>query len=99
MTTKTTKFEISKYLNSEEEIIAFLEACLEEGDATLFQHALGEVAKAKGMAAVARESGLGRQSLYKALSEEGNPALSTVMSALTPLGLRFHIGSLHAEAA
>ena len=68
--TKTSRFDVAEHLRSPEEMAAYLEACLEEadGDATLIAKALGNIAKAKGMSQVARDSGLSRESLYKALS-------------------------------
>lgn len=71
-------------------MIAYVEAALEEGDAALVAAALGDIARAKGMTGVAREAGLGRESLYKALSSEGNPELATVMRVMRALGLRLH---------
>jgi len=69
---------------------AYLEAALDEGDAALAAAALGDIARASGMTAVARETGLGRESLYKALSPEGNPEFATVLKVLHSLGLKLH---------
>ena len=91
MTTKTTEFKVSDYLNDYDTIVAYLEECLEEGDSALFQKALGEVARAVGMTKVAAEADTGRASLYKALSENGNPEFKTILGAMKPLGLRFTI--------
>jgi probable addiction module antidote protein len=63
---------------------------LEEGEPTIIAAALGDMARAKGMAHIARETGLGRESLYKALSPEGNPEFATVLKVLRALGLRLH---------
>jgi len=76
--------------NSEEEIVAYLEAALEDGDPTLVAAALGDIARARGMAEIARESGLGRESLYKALSPEGNPEFGTILKVVRALGLKLH---------
>lgn len=88
--TKTRLWDAAEHLESEEEIAAYLEAALEEGDAALFAAALGDVARAKGMTQIARDTGLGRESLYKALSPEGNPEFATVLKVLRSLGLKLH---------
>lgn len=88
---KTSEFHVSDYLDNEETITAFLNAALEEGDPDFFNAALGEVAKARGMARVAQEAGVGRESLYKSLSAEGNPRFSTIMDVLSALGFRLQI--------
>ncbi len=85
---RTSKFDIADYLRSEADIAEYLSEALALGDPAYFQHALGAVARAKGMAAIAKKSGLGRQSLYKALSEGGNPEFSTVVKVLGALGIR-----------
>ena len=72
---------------------AYLEAVLEDGDPALVAAALGDIARAKGMAQIAREAGLGRESLYKALSPEGNPELATVLKVVKALGLRLHVST------
>lgn len=88
--TKTRPWDAAEYLRSEEEMAAYLEAALDEGDPALFAAALGDVARAKGMTQIAREAGLGRESLYKALSAEGNPEFATVLKVLRSLGLKLH---------
>jgi len=92
--TKTMPWDAAEHLETEEDMAAYLEAALEEGDASLVAAALGDIARAKGMTAIARETGLGRESLYKALSPEGNPEFATVLKVVRALGLR-----LHAKAA
>ena len=87
-TTKTRSWDIVESLDSEGRIAAYLEAALEENDAALIAAALGDIARAKGMTEIARQTGLGRESLYKALSPEGNPAFSTVLRVIRALGLR-----------
>jgi probable addiction module antidote protein len=72
---------------------AYLEAALEEGDATVVAAVLGDIARAKGMSDIARDTGLGRESLYKALSAEGNPEFSTILKVVKALGLRFHVAA------
>jgi probable addiction module antidote protein len=88
--TKTRRWDAADYLKSEKDVVAYLEAALEEGDAALFTAALGDVARAKGMTEIARKSGLGRESLYKALSPDGNPEFATVLKVVRSLGLELH---------
>ncbi|MBP6002112.1 MAG: putative addiction module antidote protein [Pyrinomonadaceae bacterium] len=92
--TKTMLWDAAEYLNSEKEMAAYLEAALEEGDASLVAAALGDIARARGMTQLARETGLGRESLYKALSPTGNPEFSTIMKVIECLGLRLHASAL-----
>jgi probable addiction module antidote protein len=75
---------------SEEDIAAYLQAAFEEGDPTLIAAALGDIARAKGMSQIARDTGLGRESLYKALSAEGNPEFATILKVVEALGLKLH---------
>src|SRR4051812_21572954 len=93
--TKTTRYDVAEYLRTPEEMAAYLEACLEEanGDAAFVAKALGNIARAKGMTEVAREAGLSRESLYKALSGERTPGFDTILKVIDALGLK-----LHAEA-
>jgi probable addiction module antidote protein len=86
----TTRWDPADDLESAEDMAAYLEAALEEGDATLLAAALGDIARAKGMSGVARTTGLGRESLYKALSATGNPELATILKVVAALGLRLH---------
>jgi len=88
--TQTRSWDVAEHLETEEDMAAYLEAALEEGDAALVAAALGDIARAKGMAEIARETGLGRESLYKALSPEGNPEFATVLKVVRALGLRLH---------
>jgi probable addiction module antidote protein len=88
--TKTRTWDAAEYLKSAEDMAAYLEAALEEQDPALFAAALGDVAQAKGMSQIAREAGLGRESLYKALSADGNPEFATVLKVLRSLGLKLH---------
>jgi probable addiction module antidote protein len=88
--TKTRRWDAADYLKSEKDIIAYLEAALEDGDAALFTAALGDIARAKGMTEIARATGLGRESLYKALSPDGNPEFATVLKVVHSLGLELH---------
>ncbi|MEW6354452.1 MAG: addiction module antidote protein [Pseudomonadota bacterium] len=91
---KTRPYDAAEYLETEEDMAAYLEAALEEGDPALVIHALGVIARARGMTQIARDSGLRRESLYKALSAEGNPEFATVLKVVKALGIK-----LHAEAA
>lgn len=90
MTLKTTPWDSAEYLETEEDMANYLDACMEEGDPALITRALGVIARAKGMTQIARETGLGRESLYKALSPEGNPEFATVLKVIKALGLRLH---------
>jgi probable addiction module antidote protein len=94
MKKKTTKtWDAAEYLETEEDMAAYLEAALEENDPTLIAAALGDITRAKGMTQIAKKTGLGRESLYKALSTEGNPELSTVLKVVSALGLKLHAGT------
>lgn len=88
--TVTTPWDPAEHLESEEDMAAYLEAALEEGDPTLVAAALGDIARAKGMTQVARDAGLGRESLYKALSPSGNPEFGTILKVIAALGLQLH---------
>ncbi|MGH7811734.1 MAG: addiction module antidote protein, partial [Candidatus Binatia bacterium] len=76
---KTKRWDPAEHLESEEDMAAYLEAALEDGDPGLIAAALGDIARAQGMSQIARKTGLGRESLYKALSPDGNPEFSTVL--------------------
>lgn len=95
---QTRPWDPAEHLGTEEDMAAYLEAALEEGDPALIAAALGDIARAKGMTQVARETGLGRESLYKALSPEGNPELATVLKVVRALGLRLHAAAAHKAA-
>ena len=94
--TITTRYDVSEPLRTREEMAAYLEACFEQadGDAAFIAKALGDIARAKGMTQVARDAGLSRESLYKALSGERSPDFDTILKVVEALGLK-----LHAEAA
>ena len=95
-TTATTRYDVAEHLRTPVEMAAYLEACLEEadGDAAFIAKALGDIARAKGMSQVARDAGLSRESLYRALSGERTPSFDTILKVINALGLK-----LHAEAA
>lgn len=86
--TVTRAYDSAEYLESDEAIAEYLAAAIEEGDAALFRVALGVVARARGMTRIAREAGLSRESLYRALSEDGNKSLDTTMRVLKALNVR-----------
>ncbi|MFA7172234.1 MAG: addiction module antidote protein [Kiritimatiellia bacterium] len=90
--TKTTKYDVAEHLRTPEEMAAYLEACLEEaqGDGTFVAKALGDIARAKGMTQIARDTGLSRESLYKALSGDRMPSLDTILKVVQALGLELH---------
>ena len=87
---KTRPWDAAEHLTTDDDMAAYLEAALEDGDPGLVAAALGDIARAKGMSQIARETGLGRESLYKALSPDGNPEFSTVLKVVRALGLRLH---------
>ena len=90
--TATTRYDVAEHLRTPEEMAAYLEACMEEahGDAGFIAKALGNITRAKGMSQVARDAGLSRESLYKALSGERNPGFDTILKVVGALGLKLH---------
>ena len=88
----TTRYDVAQHLRTPKEMAAYLEACFEEGggDAAFIAKALGDIARAKGMAQVARQAGLSRESLYKALSGERSPGFDTILKVVEALGLKLH---------
>jgi probable addiction module antidote protein len=98
MAVKLRKWDTAEHLRSEEEMALYLEACLDEAgdDAAFIAKALGDIARAKGMTQLAKETGLGRESLYKALSGEGNPSFATILKVTRALGLQLHAAPRHA---
>lgn len=88
---ETRAFDVVNYLDTEEEMAAYLTVALEEDDIAFFAGALGDVARAKGMTEVAREGGLGRESLYKGLSRTGNPEFATALKVMRALGLTLSV--------
>jgi probable addiction module antidote protein len=93
MAIKTTRWDSAEYLQTEEDIKLYLEASLEEGgeDPAFLVHALGVVARAKNMSQLARDTGLTREGLYKALSPEGNPTFATVAKVAKALGYQLTV--------
>lgn len=90
--TVTTRYDVAEHLRTPEEMAAYLEACFAEaeGDAAFIAKALGDIARAKGMTQVAKDAGLSRESLYKALSGERTPGFDTILKVIKALGLRLH---------
>ncbi|MDD3618452.1 MAG: putative addiction module antidote protein [Desulfobulbaceae bacterium] len=97
--TKTSRYDVAEHLRTPEEMAAYLEACLEEanGDAAFIAKALGDIARAKGMSQVARDAGLSRESLYKALSGERTPGFDTILKVIHALGLKLHAEPIKAN--
>ena len=96
MTTKKTTtrpYDAARYLKSDARMAAYLEAALEDGDPQVIAVTLGDIARAKGMTQIARDSGLSRESLYKALSPGGNPEMATFLKVVRALGIRLHATS------
>jgi probable addiction module antidote protein len=91
--TKTIPWDVVDDLKTDEDIALYLGAAFEDGDPALIAHALGDAARAKGMAKVSRASGLGRESLYKALSADGNPEFTTVLKVIQALGLKLKVAA------
>ena len=87
---RTRLWDPARHLKSDADRAAFLEAALEDGDPAVVISVLGHIARSRGMTEIARETGLGRESLYKALSSDGNPGLATVLQVIRAVGLRLH---------
>jgi probable addiction module antidote protein len=90
--TRTTSYDVAEHLRNPEEMAAYLEACFEEanGDASFIAKAIGDIARAKGMSQIAHDTGLSRESLYKALSGNRNPNFGTILKVISALGLKLH---------
>jgi probable addiction module antidote protein len=98
MVTRTTPWDVVEHLQTDEDRAAYLEAVLEDGDPALISAAVGDLARAVGMSYIAKETGLARESLYKALSADGNPAFSTILKVVRALGLELHASPKGARA-
>jgi probable addiction module antidote protein len=94
---KTTRWDAAEHMQTEEDCRLFLEACFDEAgdDAAFIAKAFGTVARARGMMQLARETGLSREALYRALSEDGNPTLSTLLKVGKALGVRLTVAAAH----
>lgn len=99
MPLETRKWDVTEYLDTEERVALFLEAVFEDGDPAAIAAAIGEVARARGMTGVARDAGLSRESLYKSLSEKGNPEFSTILKVVKALGFNLTIAPQNPGAA
>ena len=91
--TRTIAWDTADHLQTAEDIAAYLEAAFEDGDPEIIANALGTIARARGMTEIARRTGLGRQSLYKALSAEGRPEFATVLKVIQALGLKLTVAA------
>ena len=89
--TIATIWDPATHLATADDVAAYLESALQDGDPQLVAAALGDIARAKGMSQVARDAGLCRESLYKSLSSSGNPELATVLKVISALGLELHV--------
>jgi len=96
MTKETfSRYDTAEYLKTEEDIAAYLDACAEDGDPSLIAAALGDIARARNISQLARDTGMTREGLYKALSGEGNPSFATVLKVASALGLRISFQAAH----
>ena len=96
--TQTQLWDAANHLETKDDIAAYLEAALEDGDPTLIAAALGDIARSKGMTQISRDTGLGRESLYKALSVEGNPEFATILKVFRALGLRLQVTTIEKKS-
>ena len=94
---KIKPYDAAEYLETEDDMAAYLQAALEDGDPALVIHALGNIARARGMTQIARDTGLRRESLYKALSPHGNPEFATILKVVQALGIELHTEPTHAR--
>ena len=92
MTEIFTRYDTAEYLKTDADMAAYLDACFEEAgdDPAFIAHALGIIARARGMSQLARDTGLARENLYKALSSDGNPEFGTILRVIKALGLKLH---------
>jgi len=95
MAEKFTRYDTAEYLKTDADMAEYLDACLEEAgdDPAFIAHALGVIARARGMSQLARDTGLARENLYKALSSDGNPEFGTILKVIKALGLKLHAQS------
>ena len=94
---RAATYDAVEFLNSDEDIIAYLNAALEDGDPALVSAALGDIARARGMTKLAKETGITRDGLYKALSPTGNPSFGTVLKVVNAFGYKLGIASRLAD--
>ncbi len=91
MTVKTRLWDVAEHLETPDDVAAYLEAVLDDGDPHLIAAAIGDVARARGMSQLSRDTGLSRESLYRSLSGDGNPEFGTVLKVLKALGVRLEV--------
>ena len=91
MKEKTTVWDIADHINTKEDVTAYLEAALEENDTAFLLSVLGDIARSKGMSQIAKDLNLARESLYRSLSQDGNPSFSTVAKVLDNLGFKLSV--------
>ena len=98
MAEKFSRYDTAEYLKTEEDMAFYLDACMDEdpGDGSLIRGALGTIARARGMSQLARDTGISREGLYRALSPDGNPEFGTVMKVIRALGVKLHAEIAHA---
>ena len=94
---KTVPLDVAEFLETPEDIAAYLQTSFEDGDAAIIGNALGTVARAKGMAAISSQTGLSRESLYRALSADGNPTLGTMLGVLSSFGVKLSVSAAPAK--
>jgi probable addiction module antidote protein len=99
MPLETFPHDTAEHLRTDEDVALYIEAVLEDGDPALIRDAIGIVARARGMSQIARDAGLSRESLYKALSQTGNPSFETVRAVLQALGLQLSVKRADKPAA
>lgn len=85
-----TRYDSADYLQTQQDMAQYFDACLEMGEPALIQEALGAIARARGMGQLAKDTGLTREGLYRSLSAQGNPEFSTIMRVISALGLTLH---------
>ena len=88
---KATVWDLADHINTKEEVIAYLDAALEENDTALLLVVIGDIARSKGMAQIAKDLNLARESLYRSLSQDGNPSFNTIVNVLDNLGLQLSV--------
>ena len=91
MAITTARWDVAEFLDNEEAIFAYIEAAFVDGDPVIIRKALGDVARARGVTAMSKEAGVSRETLYKALSEDGDPRMSTLMGVVKAMGLRLSV--------
>ncbi|MDZ7669460.1 MAG: addiction module antidote protein [Gammaproteobacteria bacterium] len=94
---KIERYDVTDFLDDEEDVLAYLNAAFEDGHADVVAQAIGNVARARGMSRIAKRCRLGRESLYKSLSDRGNPEFRTILSVLNAMGIRLRVEFDHNE--